>query len=248
MKKLFIKTGTILTFLLLGNNVISQNANTHTGKVIQSTNASGGKVTYILDNNTKQIVKTSVHNLNLTPNEDVEIQKNGTHGTIAGPYIPDDVIVCDWTTNPPVYHTITGTVYEDPNTNIFYTKGQLTDPSINYINHTVTVTIEIKNPPSSNMTVDQVKSYLQNNPQNLDGSLELKFDGELALREEFLNSQTTITFEKVYTKAHPCTFDGLSKCTQERIRGGNAYDKTLCILGGFTCVSQTFISCAVDNC
>ena len=119
--------------------------------------------------------------------------------------------------------------------------------------HHVELSFISENPIPEFDSSEELQNYFEMNSSDINGTILLKIDGEIAYESIVVNGQKTkISKNKnqnsLRSKSYPCTFDGLSKCTQDRIDDMNWFDTTLCIIEGFVCVATNFISCGVDNC
>ena len=143
-----------------------------------------------------------------------------------------------------------GTLLFDKNSNKFSSKTNKSK-SENTSEHNVELSFIFENPIPEFDSSDELQNYLEINSSNINGTILLKIDGEIAYESIVVNGQKTKSSEKVIQysrKAYPCTFDGLSHCTQDRIADMNWFDTGLCIYAGFGCVAENFVSCGVDNC
>lgn len=97
---------------------------------------------------------------------------------------------------------------------------------------------------------EEIKQYVDDNLEHLNGKIILTIDGNTVYESDVLNGiEYNIMFsDNSLNKAYPCTFDGLSKCTQDRIQAMPTLDKLFCIADGAGCVGFQFASCGWDNC
>ena len=94
----------------------------------------------------------------------------------------------------------------------------------------------------------EILEFYENEIDDFYGDIILKIDGNEIYRAEINQGVKVNEFFEYALGDYPCTFDGLSHCTQDTIADYNWFDTALCILEGPGCAFTVFISCAVDNC
>lgn len=100
---------------------------------------------------------------------------------------------------------------------------------------------------------EEFEEYLKVNKNSIDGSFVLLMDG-IKIYESIIENGVEITENKnrwksqAFNKSYPCTFNGLSHCTQDSIDDMSFFGKALCIAGGFACVAAEFADCGWQHC
>jgi hypothetical protein len=98
---------------------------------------------------------------------------------------------------------------------------------------------------------DELKSYLLENPNKVNGKYEVFIDDEIAYSVQIINGEklNAVIFESsTANKTAGCSFAEVKACAIERIHNQNWFDMTLCVIAGFDCVVEKYASCTVDLC
>jgi hypothetical protein len=101
---------------------------------------------------------------------------------------------------------------------------------------------------------EDFRAYLEENKNTINGSFVLELDGSEIYRSEIVSGVEVTEEEERWSdtvsksSSYPCTFNGLSKCTQDSIQSMSFFGKALCIVAGPDCVFIEFTDCAWKNC
>lgn len=100
----------------------------------------------------------------------------------------------------------------------------------------------------------ELKSYLLNNRTKTNGIFEFYVDNELVysvqiIKGEKVNEKITETIKtRNLTAKYPCSYAGVRACAIDGIHNQNWYQMTKCVLSGFECVAEWYLTCTIDNC
>ena len=114
------------------------------------------------------------------------------------------------------------------------------------INHVLTFDSQIHSFNSQ----EEYESFLLENLNELNGKYEVFIDNEIIYSVQIINGEKfdEIIYESSSNRSLSCTFAEVRACAVERIHNQNVFDMTLCIIEGFGCVVNHYMSCATDLC
>ncbi|TXD45729.1 hypothetical protein [Polaribacter sp. IC073] len=169
-------------------------------------------------------------------------------------FILSSIILISCSENDDVNYTnelkTSGTLIFDKGNNKFSLKSNKNKLE-NTSEHTAELSFISENPIPEFDTNEGLENYLKTNSSNINGTILLKIDEEIVYESIIVNGEKMNSTEndKLYLKKeYPCNYEGIRQCTRDRIDDLNWFDTTLCIIEGFACVANNFVSCGVDNC
>jgi hypothetical protein len=240
----------LLFFVLLSTYSFSQ---LHSGEVLYSLDLGTSEITHIYDEDEMCIKKTSPHSkgmfvsgekVSISTKENIEVSEIVKIGLTERIFAQK---ACNLESEKgTIVRSIKGHIYENPITGKFYL--EVVNPN-KYVVHHFEFQIEIQNNDFfyKGLTDDEIISHITLYEKEFKAKIRLTLDNKIVYLSRIIDGDEVIEDFSPIT-LYPCTFDGLSKCTQDRIAKMNWYEKTICILTNTECVGQTFVSCAVDNC
>jgi hypothetical protein len=101
---------------------------------------------------------------------------------------------------------------------------------------------------------EDFRAYLVENKNIINGSFVIEVDGSEIYKSEIVNGVEVTEEKERWSKtdskssSYPCTFKGLSKCTQDSIQEMSFFGKAVCIFAGPHCVFIEFTDCGWKNC
>lgn len=95
---------------------------------------------------------------------------------------------------------------------------------------------------------EDFKSYYNTKNGRINGRLELIIDDVVEGLWIIQDGETTIVTTSSGASSYSCTYEGLRKCTVDKIQDMNLLEKLACSFSGPACVSKTFGNCAWENC
>lgn len=97
-------------------------------------------------------------------------------------------------------------------------------------------------------SVEDFESYFDSKNGRINGRIELIIDDVVEGLWIIQEGETTLVTTSSGGSSYPCTYEGLRKCTVDKIDDMNLLEKLACSFAGLGCVTKTFGNCAWENC
>lgn|SRR5690606_20766899 len=97
-------------------------------------------------------------------------------------------------------------------------------------------------------SVEDFTSYYEAKNGKINGRIELIIDDVVEGLWVIHEGETTLVTTYSGGSSYPCNYEGLRKCTVDKIQAMNLIEKLVCSFAGMNCVAENFGYCAWENC